>query len=208
MTNVHGYAFLLGFPLDNRVIAETQWRKVFVEVFTSKSETLFSANYNRVLRMSSWSRRVKIRGVKTSIEAQLPTVSGYLKKMLYSCSCMSFVSGYCVLMKKIRRKWQLCDQRSLFPSPSRITSRLLRRLESVAWRIVESHCARVISWHHVNAPSVKLLDQAVLSIRWPLHIRLPSQRHFHMAHNFEHRYLNQRESHLSRDFSSKKALFR
>ena len=40
-----------------------------------------------------------------------------------------------------RRKWQRCDHRSLFPSPSRITSRLLRRLECVAWRIVASHCA-------------------------------------------------------------------
>ena len=31
--------------------------------------------------MSSWSR-VKIRGLKSSIEVQLPTVSGNLKKML------------------------------------------------------------------------------------------------------------------------------
>ena len=39
-----------------------------------------------------------------------------------------------------RRKRQRCDHRSLFPSPSRITSRLLRRLECVARRIVASHC--------------------------------------------------------------------
>ena len=31
-----------------------------------------------------------------------------------------------------RRKWQRCDHRSLFPSLSRITSRLLRRLECLA----------------------------------------------------------------------------
>ena len=41
-----------------------------------------------------------------------------------------------------RRKRQRCDHRSLFPSPSRITSRLLRRLECVARRIGASHCGR------------------------------------------------------------------
>ena len=43
-----------------------------------------------------------------------------------------------------RRKRQRCDHRSLFPSPSRITSRLLRRLECVARRIVASHCALMV----------------------------------------------------------------
>ena len=93
--------------------------------------------------MSSWSRRVKIRGLKSSTEVQLPTISGNLKKMLYSCLCTSFVSCYCVLTEN-RRKRQRCDQRSLFPSPSRITSRLLRRLECVARRIVASHCALMV----------------------------------------------------------------
>ena len=51
--------------------------------------------------MSIWSRRVKNRGLKSSVEVQLPTVSGYLKKMLYSCLCATFVGCYCVLMEKI-----------------------------------------------------------------------------------------------------------
>ena len=51
--------------------------------------------------MSSWSRRVKICGLKSSIEVQLPMVSGNLKKMLYSCLCTSFVSCSCVLTEKI-----------------------------------------------------------------------------------------------------------
>ena len=51
--------------------------------------------------MSSWSRRVKICGLKSSIEVQLPTVSGNLEKMLYSRLRTSFMSCYCVLMEKI-----------------------------------------------------------------------------------------------------------
>ena len=54
-----------------------------------------------VLTMSRWSRRVKICGSKSSNEVQLPTVSGNLKKMLYSCLCTSFVSCYYVLTEKI-----------------------------------------------------------------------------------------------------------
>ena len=38
------------------------------------------------------------------------------------------------------QKWQCCDHQTLYPSPSRITSRLLWRLECVAWQIVASHC--------------------------------------------------------------------
>ena len=101
MTNVHGCTFPLDFTLENQGIAETQWRNFFVGVFTSKSESLFSANQNRVFTMSSWSYQVKIRGLKSSIEVQLPTVSGNLKKILYSCLCTSFVICYCVLTEKI-----------------------------------------------------------------------------------------------------------
>ena len=101
MTNVHGCTFPLDFTLENQGIAETQWRNFFVGVFTSKSESLFSTNQNRVFTMSSWSYQVKIRGLKSSIEVQLPTVSGNLKKILYSCLCTSFVICYCVLTEKI-----------------------------------------------------------------------------------------------------------
>ena len=51
--------------------------------------------------MSSWSWWVKIRGLNSSIEVQLPTVSGNLKKIIYSCLCTSFVSCYGVLTEKI-----------------------------------------------------------------------------------------------------------
>ena len=95
ITKVHGCAFLLDFTFENQGIAEMQWRKLFVWVFTSKSESLFSANQNRV------SLRVKICGSKSSIEVQQPTVSGNLKKMFYSCLCTSFMSCYCVLTEKI-----------------------------------------------------------------------------------------------------------
>ena len=51
--------------------------------------------------MSSWSQRVKISGLKSFIEVQIPIVSGNLKKMLYSCFCMSLANCYCVLTEKI-----------------------------------------------------------------------------------------------------------
>ena len=101
MRNGHGCAFLLGITLKNQGIAETQWRHFLFWVFTSKSKSLFSAQSEScVLTMSSWSRRVKICGFKSSIEVQLPIVSGNFKKMLYSCLCTSFVSCYCVLTEK------------------------------------------------------------------------------------------------------------
>ena len=62
---------------------------------------IFRQSESCVLTMSSWSRRVKIRGLKSSIGVQLPTVSGNLKKMLYSSLCTSFMSCYCVLTEKI-----------------------------------------------------------------------------------------------------------
>ena len=62
---------------------------------------IFRQSESCVLTMPSWSLRVKIRGLKSSIEVQLPTVSGNLKKMLYSCLCTSFVNCYCILTEKI-----------------------------------------------------------------------------------------------------------
>ena len=62
---------------------------------------IFRQSESCVLTMSSWWRRVKICGLKSSIEVQLPTGSGNLKKVLYSCLCTCFMSCYCVLTEKI-----------------------------------------------------------------------------------------------------------
>ena len=114
-------------------------KKTFcLTVYFKIRKFIFRQSESCVLTMSSWSRRVKICGLKSSIEVQLPTVNSNLKKMLYSCLFTSFVSCYCALIYN-RRKQQHCDHRSLFPSPSRITSRLLRRFECVAWRIVNNN---------------------------------------------------------------------
>ena len=43
------------------------------------------------------------------------------------------------------RKWQPCDHHSFLPSSSRITSRLLRRREGVAWPLVASHCDQKVN---------------------------------------------------------------
>ena len=102
---------------------------------------IFRQSESCVLTMSSWSRRVKIRGLKSSSEVQQPTVSGNLKKMLYSCLCTSFVSCYCVLMAKIDKNGSVVTIDHISRLLSRITSRLLWRLECVAWWIVASHCA-------------------------------------------------------------------
>ena len=76
-------------------------KKIFCLFFYFKiRKFIFRQSESCVLTMSSWSR-VKIRGFKSSIEVQLPIVSGNLKKMLYSCLCTSFVSCYCVLTEKI-----------------------------------------------------------------------------------------------------------
>ena len=146
---------------------------------------IFRQSESCVLTMSSWSRRVKSWGLKSSVEVQQPTVSGNLKKMLNSCLCTSFVSCYCVLTEKIDKNgsvvtidhfshllievgissgWVtamlLCHPDEIrFLSwvirMSRITSRLLQRLECEAWRIVASQC--VWSLSHPD-------DLAILSI--------------------------------------------
>ena len=77
-------------------------KKIFcLSLYFKSQKFIFSQSEWRVLTMSSWSRRVKIRGLKSSIEVQLPTVSGNLRKMLSFCLCTSFVSCYCVLTEKI-----------------------------------------------------------------------------------------------------------
>ena len=101
MRNVHGFAFLLDFTSKNHGIAETQWKNFLFESFIKIWKFIFCQSESCVLMMSSWSRRVKICGLNSSIEVQLPIVSGYLKKMLYSCLCTSFMSCYCVLTEKI-----------------------------------------------------------------------------------------------------------
>ena len=97
MKNVHGCAFLLDFTFENRGIAEMQRRNFFcLSLYFKIRKFIFRQSQSCVLTMSSWSRRVKICGLKSSIE-----VSGYLNKMFYSCLCTSFISCYCVLTEKI-----------------------------------------------------------------------------------------------------------
>ena len=76
-------------------------KKIFcLSLYFKIRKFLFCQSESCVLKMSSWSR-VKICGLKSSIEVQRPTVSGNLKKILYSCLCTSFLSCYCVLTEKI-----------------------------------------------------------------------------------------------------------
>ena len=98
MTNVHGCAF---FSLKKiKELPKCNEEFFLLESLLQNLKFIFRQSESCVLMMSSWSRRVKIRWLKSSIEAQLPTVSGNLKKMLYSCSCTSFVSCYCVWRRK------------------------------------------------------------------------------------------------------------
>ena len=101
MSNVHCCAFLLDFTLKNQGIAETQWKIFCLSLYMKIWKFIFCQSESCVLTISSWSRRVKIRGLKSSIKVRLPIVSGNLKKILYSCLCTSFVSCYCVLTEKI-----------------------------------------------------------------------------------------------------------
>ena len=98
MTHVHDCTFLLDFTFENQGFA---MEKIFCfSLYFKIWNFIFRQSESCVLTMLSWSRRVKICGLKSSIEGQLPTVSGHLQKMLYFCLCTSFVSCYCVLMRK------------------------------------------------------------------------------------------------------------
>ena len=145
MTNVLGCAFLLDFTFENQEIAETQWTIFFLSLYFKIRKFIFRQSESCVLTMSSWSRRVKIRGLKSSVEVQQPTVSESEENVIFL-----LVYQFRELLLRFngenRQKRQCCDHRSLFPSPSRITSRLLGRLECVAWRIVASHCALKGQW--------------------------------------------------------------
>ena len=76
--------------------------KIFCLSIYFKICIIFRQSESCVLTMLSWSRQVNICELKSFIEVQLPTVSGNLKKILYSCLCKSSVS--CVLMEKIDEK--------------------------------------------------------------------------------------------------------
>ena len=77
-------------------------KKIFcLSLYFKIRKFIFRQSESCVLTMSSWSRRVKLCGLKSSIEVQQPTVSGNLKKMFYSCLFTSFMSCYCALTEKI-----------------------------------------------------------------------------------------------------------
>ena len=91
---------------------ECSWLRIFARFHFWKSRNcryatkkfFFLSLYFKIRKFifhQSWSRWVKICGLKSSIEVQQPTVSGNLKKMFYSCLCTSFMSCYCVLTEKI-----------------------------------------------------------------------------------------------------------
>ena len=101
MTNVLGCAFLPDFTFWKSRNCRNAMNNIFLSLYFKIRKFIFRQSESCVLTMSSWSRRVKIRGLKSSVEVQQPTVSGNLKKMLYSCLCISFVSCYCALTEKI-----------------------------------------------------------------------------------------------------------
>ena len=121
-------------------------KKIFcLSVYFKIRKFIFRQSESCVLTMSSWSRRVKIRRLKSSTVVQLPMFSEWQSE---ENAIFLLVYEFHELLvhfhRENRRKRQHCDHRSLFPSPSRVTSPLLRRLECVAWRIVASHCATAL----------------------------------------------------------------
>ena len=61
----------------------------------------FPANQNLCLYDVELATTSKIRVLKSFIDVQLPNNKGNLKKGLYSCLCVSFVSCYNVLIEKM-----------------------------------------------------------------------------------------------------------
>ena len=105
---------------------------------------IFRQSESCVFTMSSWSPPVKICGLESSTEVQLPTVSGNLKKMIYSCLCTSFVSCYCVVTEKIDENGSVATIDHF--SRLLVGSLLVSYGDSnvwpcVAWGIVASHRA-------------------------------------------------------------------
>ena len=139
---------------------------------------IFCLSESSVLTMSSWSWQVKICGLKSSIEVQLLTVSGNLKKMLYprlySCLCTSFVSCYCVLKEKIDENSSvvIIDHFSRF----RVGSLLASFGGSKVWpggllqaTVLHSHLGSRSKWPHskMTAPrtTIKLFSTKMASTK-------------------------------------------
>ena len=94
--------FLQDFTFRNQEIAESQQRQIFVWVLISNPKIYFPTIkilrlYDVELVMASKNSRTKI------IYQSAATNSKWYRnliKMLYSCLCASFMSCYCILMKK------------------------------------------------------------------------------------------------------------
>ena len=115
---------------------------VYLSVYFKIRKFIFRQSESCVLTMSSWSRRVKICGLKSYTEMQLPTVSGNLKKMLYSCLCTSFVSCYCVFTVKIDENDNVVTIYHF--SRLRVGSLLVSYWDSTVWP--DGLCTEPISW--------------------------------------------------------------
>ena len=112
--------FLQDFTFRNQEMTERQQRIFVCLSFDFKSESSFSPNQSLVsLRC--------LDGHKLKTNVTFLLVCEFRELLL-------LIDG------EKARKWLPCDHRSFFSSSSRITSRLLRRLGGVAWRIVASHC--------------------------------------------------------------------
>ena len=128
MRNVHGCAFLLDFTLENQGIAETQWRKFLFDSLLQNPKVYFPPirivcpyDVELVTKIkNSWIKVIYWSIAKWWSEENVTFLLVY-----------EFYELLLRFDEENRRNRQRCDHRSLFPSPSRVTSRLLRRLEGV-----------------------------------------------------------------------------
>ena len=116
----------------------------YLSLYFKIRKFIFCQSESCVLTMSSWSRRVKLCGLKSSIEEQQPTVSDNLKKMFYSCLCTSFMSCHCVLTEKIDKNGNVVTIDHF--SRLRVGSLLVSYGDSNVWRggLLQ---ATVVWWH-------------------------------------------------------------
>ena len=102
MTNVRGYAFLQDFTLKIKELPKRNEENCLFGFLLQNRKVYFPPiRIGCPYDVELVTTRVRIRGLKSSTEVQLPIVSGNLTKMLHSCLCTSFVSCYCVLTEKI-----------------------------------------------------------------------------------------------------------
>ena len=132
MTNVLGCAFLVDFTFENQGILKCNEEILLFESLLQNPKVYFPTigimcRYDVELVTMSKNLWIKVIHWSAATNSKWQSEESVIFLLVYE-----FRELLLRFNKENRWKWQHCDHRSLFPSPSRITSCLLQRLEGVA----------------------------------------------------------------------------